>query len=124
MSNIDLIIKVYECFFSGDLDGWSKLHIDDFELKQPGSFPHSGTFIGPSVAIEESFSKLPLTLTNLALEPISFFESGNTVLVHALMTAENLRAETMHMFTITDGLVSKYQGFDDTLAIADSSKIS
>jgi len=28
------------------------------------------------------------------------------------------------MFTITDGLVSKYQGFDDTLAIADSSKIS
>jgi hypothetical protein len=30
----------------------------------------------------------------------------------------------MHMFTITDGLVSKYQGFDDTLAIADSSKIS
>jgi len=41
-------------------------------------------------------------LPNLSIEPISFFESGNVVLVHALMTAENFRAETMHMFTIND----------------------
>jgi len=38
------------------------------------------------------------------------------------MTAENLRAETMHMFTINDGLVSKFQSFDDTAAIAQSVK--
>ena len=74
------------------------------------------------MAIEESFSKLPLTLSNLAIEPISFFESGNVVFVHALMTAEGLSAETMHMFTVNDGLVSKFQGFDDTAAIAKSVK--
>ncbi|MBT6184920.1 MAG: SnoaL-like domain-containing protein [Betaproteobacteria bacterium] len=122
MNNIELIMKVYQCFFDGDLVGWAKFHTDDFELKQPGNFPHSGTFIGPIVAIEESFSKLPLTLSNLAIEPISFFESGNVVFVHALMTAEGLSAETMHMFTINDGLVSKFQGFDDTAAIAKSVK--
>ena len=36
--------------------------------------------------------------------------------------AESLSAETMHMFTINDGLVSKFQGFDDTAAIAKSVK--
>ena len=122
MNNIELIINVYQCFFDGDLEGWAKFHTDDFVLKQSGDFPHSGTFIGPIVAIEESFSKIPLTLPNLSIEPISFFESGNVVLVHALMTAENLRAETMHMFTIIDGLVSKFQSFDDTAAIAQSVK--
>jgi ketosteroid isomerase-like protein len=122
MNNIELIINVYKCFFDGDLEGWAKFHTDDFELKQSGDFPHSGTFIGPIVAIEESFSKIPLTLPNLSIEPISFFESGNVVLVHALMTAENFRAETMHMFTINDGLVSKFQSFDDTAAIAQSVK--
>ena len=39
------------------------------------------------------------------------------------MIADNLKAETMHMFTITDGLVNKYPGSDDTLAIADSGNI-
>ena len=38
MSNIDLIIKVYECFFSGDLDGRSKCNTENFELKQLGRF--------------------------------------------------------------------------------------
>lgn len=73
MNNIELIINVYQCFFDGDLEGWAKFHTDDFELKQSGDFPHSGTFIGPIVAIEESFSKIPLTLPNLSIEPISFF---------------------------------------------------
>ena len=96
-----------------NLDGWLKLHTDDIELKRPANLPYSGTFISPSAAIEESFSKLPLTLINLALEPISFFETGNTLLVHAQMAADNLRAETMHVFTITDSLVCKYQRFED-----------
>lgn len=44
------------------------------------------------------------------------------MLVHALMTADNLSAEPMHMITITDGFVGEFQEFDNTAATADSGK--
>lgn len=74
------------------------------------------------MAIQKSFAKRPLNIENFALGAISFVESVNCVLLHSLMTADNLSAEPMHMSTNTDGLVSEFRGFDDTAAVSDSGK--
>ena len=74
------------------------------------------------MAIRESFAKRPLNVANFAFGPISFVESVNGVLVHSLITADNLSAEPMHMITITDGFVGEFQEFDNTAATADSGK--
>ncbi len=118
MSNIELVEKVYQAFSSGNLAAWAVLHTADFEYKTPGNFPHSGTFVGPQVVIDQSFSLMAETLSNLEISPIKFFDCGDTVLVHLLMTADNLKSETMHMFTVREGYISKFQGFDDTAAIS------
>jgi hypothetical protein len=36
------------------------------------------------------------------------------------MTATNLDTEAMHMFTVQDGLVKKFQGFDNTGLMAEA----
>ncbi len=74
------------------------------------------------MAIQKSFAKRPLNIENFVLGAISFVESVNCVLLHSLMTADNLSAEPMHMITITDGFVGEFQEFDNTAATADSGK--
>ncbi|MEJ6682955.1 MAG: nuclear transport factor 2 family protein [SAR86 cluster bacterium] len=117
MSNIELIEKVYETFSAGDMAAWAVLHTADFEYKNPGNFPHSGTFVGPQVVIDKSFSVMAETISNLEILPIKYFDCGDTVFVHLHMNGDNLQSETMHRFTVRDGLISKFQCFDDTAAI-------
>ena len=57
------------------------------------------------------------TISNLEILPIKYFDCGDTVFVHLHMNGDNLQSETMHRFTVKDGLISKFQCFDDTAAI-------
>ena len=114
MGHTHLIEKVYERFSAGDLDGWAQLHASDFEFKYLGNLPFSGTFDGPQNAIDQCFLNIPKYLENFLVTPFRMFKCGNVVFVHIQMTATNLDTEAMHMFTVEDGLVKKFQGFDNT----------
>jgi ketosteroid isomerase-like protein len=120
MSNTQLIEKVYERFSAGDLDGWADLHSPDFEFKYLGNLPFSGIFDGPQNAIDQCFLNIPKYLENFLVTPLRMYEVGDVVFVHIHMTATNLDTEAMHMFVVNDGLVKKFQGFDNTGLMADA----
>lgn len=120
MSDTLLIEKVYERFSAGDLDGWAQLHTPDFEFKYLGNLPFSGIFNGPQNAIDECFLNIPKYLENFLVTPIRMFECEDTIFVHIHMTATNLDTEAMHMFTVQNGLVKKFQGFDNTGLMAEA----
>ncbi|MDG0998266.1 MAG: nuclear transport factor 2 family protein [Gammaproteobacteria bacterium] len=120
MSDTLLIEKVYERFSAGDLEGWAQLHAPDFEFKYLGNLPFSGIFNGPQNAIDECFLNIPKYLENFLVTPIRMFECGDTIFVHIHMTATNLDTEAMHMFTVQNGLVKKFQGFDNTGLMAEA----
>ena len=120
MSDTLLIEKVYERFSAGDLDGWAQLHTPDFEFKYLGNLPFSGIFNGPQNAIDECFLNIPKYLENFLVTPIRMFECRDIIFVHIHMTATNLDTEAMHMFTVQNGLVKKFQGFDNTGLMAEA----
>ena len=45
------------------------------------------------------------------------YESGNTVFLHAKITAGGRTSETMHMSVVENGKFSKFQAFDDSATL-------
>jgi hypothetical protein len=52
--------------------------------------------------------------TNFQVQPIAYYESGNTIFIHVRMTADGLDAEAVHMATMEGGKFARFQAFENT----------
>ena len=76
--------------------------------------PNGRVCHGASDLIQNFLEKLTEVWSDFSLEPIRFYESGDTVFMHGKITAGGKTTETIHMCVAKDGKVVSWQPFDDT----------
>tara|TARA_B110000196_G_C20455554_1_gene346960 strand:- start:52 stop:273 length:222 start_codon:yes stop_codon:yes gene_type:complete len=72
--------------------------------------------------MDNVFASIEKLWPDFKVQPINFYESGDTVFVHIKMTAENLDSESIHMVTLRDGKYIRFQPFDDSALMMDAAK--
>jgi ketosteroid isomerase-like protein len=121
--NKQRVQESYRLFQNGDIQGILERCHDDAEWLSPDSdvMPFAGSFHGkPGIA--EFFSKLDATLQAVRFEPREFIAEGDKVVVlgqaswHAKPTGRRFDVPWVHVFTMRDGKVARFEAFTDTAA--------
>lgn len=121
-ANIAVAKAGYDAFNAGDMDAWRAVQAPDSVWTIQVGLPYTGTYIGPAEVEVGIFAPIAKMWPDFKVEPIKFYESGDTVFVHVRMTAEGLETEAMHMVTIKEGKYAAFQPFDDSAAMMQAAK--
>ena len=115
-----VVKKAYETFAAGDTEAWAALHADDLTFTVFGNIPTTGKHIGTDAVIENVFKPIPTHWPNFNIKHKAIYSDGNMVFVHSEMTADGLNTETLHMFSVENGIIQSFTAFDDTGLMADA----
>ena len=121
-ANLVVVKSAYDAFNSGDMEAWRAVQGADAVWKVQIGLPYAGTYIGPAAVEAGIFEPIGKMWPDFKVEPIKFYESGDTVFVHVRMTAEGLDTESMHMTKIKDGKQVAFQAFEDSAAMMNAAK--
>jgi hypothetical protein len=116
-ANVAIAKSGYDAFASGDMEAWKSTQADDVVWTVQVGLPYAGTYTGAEAVIEGVFSPIGEMWPNFKVEPIHYYESGDTVFVHIKMTAKGLDTESIHMVTIKNGKYASFQPFEDSAAM-------
>ena len=122
--NVDAIQRCYAAVGRGDLPAVLDLLADDVEwtLQGPPAIPFAGTRRG-SAGVAEFFSLVGGALEFHQFEPREFVAQGDTVVAigyeHSLVkpTGRTFQQEWVHVYTVRDGKIATFRGFEDTAAL-------
>lgn len=122
--NIDVIKDAYDRFANGNLPGMLDLFSTDIEWRtqevENSFFP--GALRGRN-EVKRFFEKLIESADYSNFEPLEYIASGNKVVVIGTATAtvketrRDFTSEWIHVFTVEDSKVVKFQEFFDTAAV-------
>jgi uncharacterized protein len=123
-TNVDVVRETYEAVGRGDIPTLLSLLTDDVEwtLQGPCVIPFAGTRRGRA-GVAEFFSRVGENLEFELFEPREFVVQGDTVAVlgyeRSLIkpTGRALEQEWVHVYTLRDGEIAKFQAFEDTAAL-------
>ena len=115
----------YDLFNKGDMETFFKEMVDEnttwtFPGKE-GVHPLSGAHKGPQ-AMMAAMGKIPATWSNFHVTPMDMISEGNKVFVRVKATADGMDTIFGHYFEVTDGKMSMFMAFDDTLSSFNSMK--
>jgi ketosteroid isomerase-like protein len=121
--NKQLVMEGYRLFQSGDIRKLMDLYHDSAEWIGPESefIPFAGTFHGKA-GIGQFFALLEGSVQALRFEPLQFIAEGDTVVVSgnstwlARQTGRSYDSPWVHVFTLRDGKVARFQSYYDTAA--------
>jgi ketosteroid isomerase-like protein len=121
--NKQLVQDAYRQFMDGDIPGVIERCHDDAEWISPDSdyIPFAGIFRGKQ-GIAEYFSKLGANAQALRFEPQEFIAEGDKVVVlgqatwQAKPTGRSFDTPFIHVFTLRDGKVTRFEAHADTAA--------
>ena len=121
--NKQIVMEGYRLFQSGDIRKLLDLYHDDAEWAGPESdlLPFAGTFHGKA-GIAEFFSKLNASAQAQQFEPAQFIAEGDKVVACgraiwlAKPTGRSYASAWVHVFTLRDGKVSRFEAYYDTAA--------
>ena len=121
--NKQLVQEAYRMFQRGDIPGILDRCTDDAEWTSPESeyVPFAGSFHGRQ-GVAEFFSKLDASTQAIRFEPREFIAEGDKVVVlghatwHVKSTGRELDTPWVHVFTMRDGKMSRFEAFADTAA--------
>ena len=122
--NKQLAMRGYELFKAGDIEGIVQLCTDDIEWNGIDSddVPFGGRFTGKS-GVADFFSKLHEAMEFERFAPETFTADGDRVAVSgvskAIVRTTGLPLENrwMHVFTVKDGKILRFEQYDDSAAI-------
>jgi uncharacterized protein len=121
--NKQLVIEGYRLFQNGDIHKLLELYHDDAEWIGPESefVPFAGAFHGKA-GIAQFFSKLDAAARANRFEPTQFIAEGDKVVVTGLAswlakpTGRSYDSAWVHVFTVRDGKVARFEAYSDTAA--------
>ena len=116
-ANLIVVKSAYDAFNSGDMEAWRAVQGADAVWKVQVGLPYAGTYIGPAAVEAGIFEPIVQMWPDFKVEPIKFYESGDTVFIHVRMTAEGLDTESMHMTKVKGGKQVTFQAFEDSAAM-------
>ena len=114
MNSLEIIQGTYAAFGEGDMEKLASLFAEDWVGTVPDHMPNGRVYHGASDFIQNFLAKLTEVWPDFGLEPIGFYESGDTVFMHGKITAGGKTTETIHMSVVKDGKAVSWQPFDDT----------
>jgi uncharacterized protein len=118
-----LVMEGYRLFQNGDIASLLERYHDDAEWIGPDSefVPFAGSYHGKA-EIAQFFQKLDQAVKPIRFEPKQFIAEGDTVVVAgdatwlARQTGRSYDSPWIHMFTLRDGKVARFQSYYDTAA--------
>ena len=113
MSASEIVQPANAAFGENDMETLASLMSDSYVGELPGSHPNGGTFNSPNDFIQNCLAKIPTLWSDIEIESIQIYESGNTVFFNGKITAGGKTSETMLMSVVEDGKFVKFQAFDD-----------
>lgn len=121
--NKQRVQESYRLYQNGDIRGIIERCHDDIEWTSPESdvLPFAGSFHGKQ-GIADFFSRLDATLQATRFEPREFVAEGDKVVVLgqatwlAKPTGRSFDVPWVHVFTMRDGKVARFEAFTDTAA--------
>ena len=124
--NVDVVQRCYAAVGRGDIPAVLDLVSADVDwtLQGPPAIPFAGTRRGRA-GVAEFFSLVGGTLEFHQFEPREFVAQGDSVVAigyeHSLVkpTGRALRQEWVHVYTMRNGKIATFRGFEDTAALVD-----
>ena len=121
--NKQLVMQGYRLFQSGDIRKLLDLYHDDAEWIGPESelVPFAGAFHGKA-GIAQFFAKLDAATHANRFEPTQFIAEGDKVVVAGVSswlakpTGRSYDSTWVHVFTLRDGKVARFESYYDTAA--------
>ena len=118
MTPKEIVLGGYMLFAEGDMEGLSKINHKNAVFKVNGDHELSGDYQGFDDFLNNFLAKIPIKFPNFDLDILSVTAEDNRVNVHVKYTADNLDAESLHMFVVEDGLQTEFRLVDDSQKIA------
>jgi ketosteroid isomerase-like protein len=121
--NKQLVMQGYQLFKNKDIEGLLALYADDIEWVEPESehIPFAGNYRGKA-EVARFFTELDQAQEAVRFEPEAFIAEDDKVVVtgHAIWsvkaTGQKYESPWVHVFTVRDGKVARFQTYSDTAA--------
>ena len=120
MTPKEIVLGGYKLFAEGDMESLSKINHKNAVMKVNGDHELSGEYHGFDDFLNNFLAKIPIKFPNFDLDIINMTAEENRVIVHVKYTADNLDAESVHMFVVEDGLQTEFRLVDDSQKMAEA----
>lgn len=118
---IDALVRGYEAWNRGDVDGGMEMLHADIEWCPPADSPFAGPHRGHA-AVRRFFESMLEAFDELRREPLEFVEDGDRVLVpvrsyvRGAGSGVGVEVGVIDVWQVRDGLVVRYEVHPDTAA--------
>ena len=118
MTPKEIVLGGYQSFGEGDMESLGKIFHANSLIKCNGDHELSGEYHGFDDFLNNFLAKIPIKFPNFDLDILNVTAEENRVIVHVKYTADNLDAESVHMFVVEDGLQTEFRLADDSQKMA------
>jgi len=121
--NVEIVQNLYSAFAKGDVPAVLEKFHPKIEWNEAENFPYAdgNPYIGPQAVLEGVFARLGGEWEYWNLTEQIYYEanSGEIIVTGRYkaknkMTAKEINVQFVHMWTLNDGLVTKFQQYVDT----------
>src|SRR5665647_2890992 len=118
-----LVMQGYQLYKDKNIKGLLELYHDDIEWigNDSDHIPYAGSYHGKA-QVAQFFTKLDQAQDVITFEPQKFIAEGDTVVVtgisswHVKSTGQTYDNPWVHVMTVRDGKVARFQQYNDTAA--------
>ena len=118
MTPKEIVLGGYQSFAEGDMEALGKIYHKDALIKVNGNHELSGEYHGFDDFLANFLAQIPIKFPNFNLDILNVTAEDDRVHVRVHYTADNLDAQSVHMFVVKDGLEIEFDIFDDSQKMA------
>ena len=131
-NNIKTVQNLYSNFAKGDVPAVLQIFDPKIQWNEAENFPYAdgNPYVGPNAVLDGVFKRLGSEWEYWNLTEQIYYEatSGEIIVTGRYkaknkMTGKEINAQFVHMWTLEDGLVKKFQQFADTYQTVEAMKV-
>lgn len=121
--NVEIVQDLYAASANGDVPGVLKYFASNIEWNEAENFPYAdrNPYIGSQAVLEGVFARIAAECEYWNLTEQTYYEvnSGEIIVTGRYkaknkMTGKEINVQFVHMWTLEDGLATKFQQYADT----------
>lgn len=124
--NVATVRRLYEAFAAGDVDTIIALMSPDIEWVEAENFPYADNnpYRGPEAVLTGVFGRLGTEWQGFGVHPEEYIDGGDTVVVlgrysgTCVATGKSMTPQLAHVLRVSDGRITSFRQYVDTLAVA------
>ena len=118
MRSKEIVLSGYKAFAQGDMESLGRIYHENALIKVNGDHELSGEYHGFDDFLANFLAQIPIRFPNFDLNILNVTAEEDRVHVNVHYTADNLDAQSVHMFVVKDGLETEFHVFDDSQKMA------